>query len=590
MRARLVSALAACLLLLSATLSFGQLPTPPPPSQRLATMPPGAQRPGMPPPRDNTPTATPPGTGRIRGRVLAADTGNPLRLAQVRLNAPDVRISRFANTDTEGRYEFTELPAARYTVSASKASYVTLQFGQQRAFEPGRPLELADGQIAGSVDFSLPRGSVITGRISDEYGEPIAQVQVFAMRYQYMPGGQRRLMPTGPPDTTDDLGQYRILGLSPGEYLVSATVRAQGLFNAAPAPASDVSNPTGYATTYYPGTTSVANAHGIIVGLGQEAVAYFSFASARLARVSGRVIDSQGRPVIGAMLQLRSNTNMTMTMFLGGTMTQTDGSFSVVDLQPGEYSIDVRPQSRTPNPEEVESASVSIAVGNEDIAGFLIATGKGATVLGRVIFDAKAPPSPGQNPLSIIPSPADPQMAPMMFRETNGVVGEDGRFQMRGVFGKMLLRPTGLPPNWTLKSVMLDGQDITDTAYEFKSSGTVTGIEVVISDRSTNLSGTVRDSRGQQVKDYVVALFPKELREGRDARRFVRSTRPDQEGRYQTRGLPPGDYFAAAVESLEQGREWDPSFQEQMRPRAKTFSLKEGETLTLDLPIETAPQ
>jgi len=588
MRALFPSALATCLLL-SAPFAFGQVPAPPPPPPGPIRTLQGAGLPGMPPTRDNAAATSPAGTGRIRGRVLAAETGSPLRLAQVRLNVADPRVNRFANTDTEGRYEFTELPAARYSVNASKAGYVMLQFGQQRAFEPGRPLELADGQIADNIDFSLPRGSVITGRITDEYGEPIAQAQVFAMRYQYMPGGQRRLTPTSMPDMTDDLGQYRIFGLSPGEYLVSAMMRSFAMVNAGPAPPGDVSDPSGYPTTYFPGTTSPANAQAVILGLGQEAAAYFSLASARLARVTGRVIDSQGQPIIGAMLQLRSSDG-NMTMYLGGSMSQPDGGFALVNVQPGEYSIEVRPQSRTINPNEAESASVPLTVANENITGLLITTGRGTTVSGRIIFDSKSAPPRGQNPLSIVASPADPQMGPpMFFMDANGIVGEDGRFQLRGVNGKMLLRPTGIPPNWTLKSVTLDGQDITDTTYEFKSSGHVAGVEVVISDRSTSLSGTVRDSRGQQVKDYVVALFPRELKEGMDQRRFVRTTRPDQEGRYQTRGLPPGDYLAAAVESLEQGREWDPSFQEQIRPRAKSFSLKEGESMTLDLPLETAP-
>ena len=113
-------------------------------------------RPGL-PARDNT--AAPAGTGRIRGRVVAADTKVPLRRAQVSIAAPDVSIRRFVTTDAEGRYDFTELPAARYTISASKGGYVTLEYGQRRPFEPGTPIALASAQDLTQIDLTLPRGT-----------------------------------------------------------------------------------------------------------------------------------------------------------------------------------------------------------------------------------------------------------------------------------------------------------------------------------------------------------------------------------------------------------------------------------------------
>ena len=60
--------------------------------------------------------------------------------------------------------------------------------------------------------------------------------------------------------------------------------------------------------------------------------------------------------------------------------------------------------------------------------------------------------------------------------------------------------------------------------------------------------------------------------------RFVRVVRPDQQGRFETRGLPPGDYLAVAVETLEQGGQWDPAFRKQVEPTAKRFRLTEGQT------------
>jgi len=114
----------------------------------------------------------------------------------VRVNAPDVRESRVATTDQQGRFEIKELPAGRYTMTASKGGFVSLQYGQRRPSESGTPIELGEGQTLEKIAIALPRGSVLGGRITDEFGEPVANASVTALRYGYA-GGARRMMPAG---------------------------------------------------------------------------------------------------------------------------------------------------------------------------------------------------------------------------------------------------------------------------------------------------------------------------------------------------------------------------------------------------------
>ena len=157
------------------------------------------------------------GTGKISGRVLSTETGAPLRRAQVRLTAPEVGV-KTALTDTDGRFEFKDLPAGRFTVNASKSGHVSVQFGQSRPFESGRPIELADKQVLDKADIFMPRGGVISGRIVDEFGEPVTDAMVSTMRQTWL-NGRRRIQTTGRIAQTNDLGQFRLYGLPPGEYL-----------------------------------------------------------------------------------------------------------------------------------------------------------------------------------------------------------------------------------------------------------------------------------------------------------------------------------------------------------------------------------
>jgi carboxypeptidase family protein len=170
-----------------------------------------------------TTETTPPPKGRIAGRVLTADTGRPVARARVFINAAEMTGGRGTQTDADGTYEFTELPAGRYTVNVSKTGFITLSYGQRRPLQAGTPLQLADAQQLGGVDFRLPRGSVIAGHVMDESGDAMPGISVQVMRYQYAQGN-RQLVPAGTAQT-DDQGAYRVWGLNPGEYYVSAQAR-----------------------------------------------------------------------------------------------------------------------------------------------------------------------------------------------------------------------------------------------------------------------------------------------------------------------------------------------------------------------------
>src|SRR5258706_2885 len=218
------------------------------------------------PPRDTRPAT---GRSTIRGRVLTADSGQPMRRAAVRITATELRVPRSGLTDADGRYEFRELPAGRYSVTVSKAAFVTWSFGQTQPSAPGKPLVLTDGQVADNVDVRLPRGAVITGRITDEFGEPVTNASVMLLRQQFI-RGQRRLMPGGGGNTqTNDIGEYRIFGLAPGQYYIAAQVQGgtiERFIGGAPAGLEGSEARTAYALTFYPGTSDATSAQKIALG------------------------------------------------------------------------------------------------------------------------------------------------------------------------------------------------------------------------------------------------------------------------------------------------------------------------------------
>jgi hypothetical protein len=134
-----------------------------------------------------------------------------------------------------------------------------------------------------------------------------------------------------------------------------------------------------------------------------------------------------------------------------------------------------------------------------------------------------------------------------------------------------------------LKSITVDGVDITDAPYDFRPGSNVTGMLITLTDRLSEITGSVRDSRGQPVADYVLVAFPEDPKLWGAQSRFVQTTRPNQNGTFSIKGLPAGRYLAAVVPALENGLQSDPAVLEQLRSSAQSFSLTEGQTLNLTL-------
>ena len=550
---------------------------------------PGASIPGLPTPRD-TRSGPQTGTARVRGRVVATQTGSPLRRAQISLFGLEgqAQTRRTATTDSDGRYEFKDLPAGRFTITATKAGYVRMEYGQRRPFEPGTPLTVADGEDRTRVDFGLPRGGVIVVRVTDDFAEPLAGAQISVQRYQYGADGQRKLTGVstgGPFPVTDDRGEYRAYGLAPGEYFVSASTRDNVAGMPPNAGASDFNE--GFAQTFYPGTINSAEAQAISVSAGEEASVQVALIASRLARISGSVVDSEGRPSAGAQLSLVTRTGSVTSSTRVGTAAD-DGTFAASAIPPGDHTLEARSRERADGTAG-EFASFPISVSG-DLSNLRIVTGKGTTISGRVIFEGTSTRSSDFGLPRVRTQQTDPSRQNFPFAgvssdtQARGVLDDAGNFQLAGQSGRIFLDVTA-GAMWLLKSVTIEGEDVTDTPIDLVGKPSLTGVVIRMTDKQTQLSGQVSDTRGQILKDYVVVLLPMEQKEPVVAARWIRTVRPDSNGRYVAVGLRPGRYVATAIEALEQGRQFAPEFEEQLRRAAREIALKEGESATLDLTL-----
>jgi len=553
------------------------------------------------------------GTGKLRGRVIAADTGSIVRRAQVRISSTDIG-TKTAFTDAQGRYEFKDLPAGRFNLSVSKSGFVTMQYGQSRPFEPGRPIELADAQLMDKADVALPRGSALSGRILDEFGEPVADASVSAMRTQYA-GGKRRLVATGRPSMTNDLGQFRLFGLPPGEYYVSATLRTfdsmimDMMGGSGGGPTGSNSN-SGYAATYYPGTPNPAEAQRISLAVGQElATVEIQMQPVRLAKITGIASSSDGKPMSGAMVMLMPTMRESIAMMPGGT-SQTDkaGNFTLSGVAPGEYSLQVQSMAalmsaaseamtlmsgadapaNAPPPQAVERefAAANVTVTGEDITGLIVTGTHGAKATGRLVFDGGAPPDNIAS-IRLMAAPTDTDEMPAAASVFGmSAVKANGTFEIDGLVGGRTFSVVNPPKGWYFKQVTREGNDITSKGYDFKPGDAVEGFEVVLTDRTQVVTGSVSNAKGALIKEYTVVVFPEERQLWTlPDNRWVVSARADQQGQFKISELPPGAYFAIAVEYVPHDEWRDPAWLERASKSATKFTIDEGMTKALDLKL-----
>lgn len=529
------------------------------------------QAPVMPrtPARDKaTPAAK--GTAVIKGRVVSADGERPLRRAQIRISGAELPEARVTSTNARGLFEVRDLPAGRYTILVQRSGYLPLEYGQRRPGEPGRPLQVSDKEVIEDVNFMLPRTGVISGQIADETGDVVAGVTVYAMQSQYFLG-RRRLVPIGS-SRTDETGQYRVLALPPGDYVLMAILRETWTTR------GDNPQVLGYAPSYFPGTANAPDAQRVKVGLGQEVSAVdFSLVPGRAATVAGTAMRADGSPLTGGSVGLSQEIvgpHASSFSSAGGTKAAADGSFSIPNVAPGEYRL----SASGSNPDRAaDEVSMTIVVQGVDL-DLRVVTGTPATLHGQVVTDTGQPLPGSSSPPRIFAESLAAERRPrgVTSDDPNGLVGAGGAFTLKGLTGPVMLKVWSLPRGWTIDRVELGGRDYAQAPLEIPAGQEIAGAKIVVTNSFPTLTGRVVDDAGEQAEGTVI-LFPSDPSQWVEAAGRVLSARPDQAGTFRFDSVRPGDYLVTALEYVPAWQVGDPEFLAQLRERAAKLTIGRGE-------------
>ena len=517
--------------------------------------------------RDQAP-AVPAGTASLTGRVVIVGGAQPapLRRARVIVQADGIE-SRTTDTDVNGAFRIERLPPGTYRIVVDKPGFVP----SSRV----RPIRIQEAQAA-TATIAMTRAAAIEGRLTAPDGEPAMGVTVSAVRVGYGPYG--RMAVAVQQTTTDDLGRFRVHTLPSGEYYLEAApdpirmLTVQSAPRGAPRPVR----------TYFPGTPRLNDAQIVSLTAGQDlSDQTFTVNSAVLSTITGRTLLASGQsPTTYSVRMQPVGAPPGDVRCLAGLNRANDGGFQCPNVPPGDFWLLVT--ARMAPTADVEYTSARVTVEGRDIEVPPISTALGVSVTGHLEIDGGGPMPANLQVAALETAYEYPALAGAS--KDSGVVisAADRTFTLPGLAGPRLIRVTRLPEGWALKSVQLDDNDVSDRPIAFAGTVPSSSLRVTVTPRTGSVEGTILDNAGAPAGGARVVVFPEDVRYWGARSRFIRSTTAAPDGHYAIRGLLPGKYLVASVDSLDEGTWEDPDVLTRLQGSARHIVVADSSKLTLD--------
>ena len=530
-----------------------------------------------------------PERGTIRGRVLST-SGRPIARAVVNISGP--MPPRYFVTDDRGRFTFPGLIPGDYEVRASRGDFLPGTLDQQTASESGSRIAVSTGARVDEVTLVLSRGLAVTGTIGDRNGEPLQGVSVQALRLSTS-GDRRRAVLAGALvggiRQTDDRGQYRVMGLQPGTYVIAALADAASLGGG-----TTVSQPV---PIYFPGSASIADASTVTLTTTDVEGIDVALADVPAARVTGVAFDSSGAPLNGTITLAVSHRSGSVVPSSRTTGTGPGGAFTFFNVAPGDYVVQAVRSPLTRGGqlgpsvdfrEGLEFAAQYVTVVAGDAEPVRLYTARGAVMEGRILTDSAVPHDPYAR-MQIEAHPVGFDLAPLSSGTGATARVVEGRFRIVSLTGPRRFVLSGMPEGWYLKSLAIDGSDVTDQVIDFGVGAVgAARAEVVISAEGGSIAGRITPGQRRPPAGTSVIVFPEDREKWFDESRFVKVVRTTHDGSFRAASLPPGDYLVAAVTAIDTAGPSEattPEALERLRPRAARVTLNERDERRVDVPL-----
>src|SRR5262245_41557928 len=494
-----------------------------------------------------SPSASSKAPATIAGRVTLDGAGAPGAQVMLKPHINDgvTRIS-FGNeqppalggaTDAEGRYRLTDVPPGAYRISVFAPAYAV--DGESDPLTPGKTVNVAEGENVENADFTLTRGSVITGKVTDDKDRPVIDAPINA--YQLDANGKQK--PLGPLSSafllwfTDDRGVYRIFGLEAGRYLVAAGFGSIGGGTGG-----------GYRTTFHPDAVEEAQARIIEVKSGEEA-ANIDIKVASPVKgyaVAGRVVEADtDNPVPGVTVNYNAiGRGMSMSAVgAHSAVTNALGEFRFENVPPNGYRAFIVNINTPGRGASTLGDEIKFDVVAGDVSGLELRAPRGASISGVVAIEGSNDPALRAKLAQvslIVRSDSRPAMIGGL-PGGNGTISQNGTFKLSNVQPGKTRIVTGVnsPKGLALARVEQNGVEVNE--FNVNAGDQITGVRLVFSYGAGVIAGRIEVKGGSLPAGARLGVSYRP-EGGRVRGQPTKSVEVDGRGQFVIEGLAQGTY------------------------------------------------
>ena len=517
---------------------------------------------------------------------MVKDQGDqPVKKATVQVISEDQDASNYtAVTDAEGHFRQDAIEPGRYRIFIERTGFVEVD-KHHRHFN-GMSVSLQPGQEVKDLVFRMLSAAVVSGRVIDEDGDPMPNVEVTLLHYGYATG--RRKLQSERSERTNDVGEYRMGGVFPGQYFISASPAPD--FTMANNKAKDgAQSDTAYATTYYPGTFDRTQAAPIDLHPGDDLPINFSMAPTHTYHIRGSVANPGEHKQAGTgsrgmvMLQPKEFDDV-----FSAAEVEKDGSFEIRGVAPGSYAI----RFMSTSGDVPQTTQQQIDVANSDVNGVRLISTPGAMVHGQVRIEGNRKVDFGELIVTLrLPNDGGGGGVTSIGDDgpqTSARVKNDGTFEMKGVppgsYTVVVVGGSRSLRDFYLKQAEAGGRELPDDDMRVSGPGNL-AMNITLGPGAGVVDGTVIDSKSQPVANAVVVAIPDSQHRRMD--RYQR-TIADQHGHFTMHGIIPGEYTVLAWDDVEDGAYYDPEFLKRYEDFAEAVHVAENGRQSISVKLTPA--
>jgi Carboxypeptidase regulatory-like domain len=492
------------------------------------------------------------------GVVVNATTKEPLAEVHVTVllitKFPDPNQPYGATSGPDGRFSIPNLPPGTYQLLPRHNDFLYLEAENRDASTA--VFTLKPGETVTNRVVKMTPQAIISGRVVDEYGDPVEHASVRASAVGVDSSTSAVLQ--GMTARTDERGLFRIAGAQ-GKFRIAATTLGR---MGAHEVRTDGSELPVYAETWFPASESQDRAAAVETVAGRETAGIdIRLVRKRSLTISGMVTET---PEGSARAEVFVHTK-----FFGLPLTtpDADGRFRLSGLPAGLYNVWAHYQS---NGLELNSAPIDVPLETANETGLNLKLSPGEELSGTLEFEGQ--------PVNQNAHVRLEALSAFNWVAKGGEVDREGKFNFASVFpAKYRVRVEPLPENAFIKSVSADGAAAAGGVVDLSSGVRGSKIKITVGLNGASVEGTVSSESAKPDCCSMVVLADS-VANVNDHMKPVRGG-----AKFRFTGLHPGRY-RLIVSGPE--RPYGTQTAEELFSEAPEIELHEGDRVTRDVTLK----